>query len=126
MAEAPSGALTIVVVSDDPAIRAETCYGFTSRVDVRVARDSKDGLDLLEGDPPDAVIVDLQTGNAGGFNLAHEMRQEEKLRNVPVLVLIDRPQDAWLALQSGATAYLTKPLDAAALADAVLQIVRAG
>jgi DNA-binding response OmpR family regulator len=77
---------------------------------------------MREG-PPNLVIVDLQTGSAGGFSLARDMRQYERLKDVPVLILVDRHQDGWLAMQGGATRYLLKPVPASVLVEESLELV---
>jgi DNA-binding response OmpR family regulator len=63
---------------------------------------------------PDLVIVDLQMGNMGGMAVCSELRLEESIDNlphVPVLMLLDRRPDVFLAKRSGAEGWLVKPLD---------------
>ena len=110
-----------LVVSDDPAVRAEAVYGFPEDVEVRLARDSRDAWrEMRSGFVPSVVVVDIQTGSSGGFGLAREMAQDRELSRVPVLMLIERRQDGWLARQSGAAAFRVKPLDSSELARSTL------
>ena len=113
---------TVLVVSDDPEVIAETRYSFPDDIDVRFARDALEAGRAMESQPPRAVIVDLQTGNAGGYSLATEMRLDHSLRSVPVVILLERAQDAWLARQAGANACLVKPVSGADLAAATLAL----
>jgi chemosensory pili system protein ChpA (sensor histidine kinase/response regulator) len=122
MADPAAGERTILVVSDDPQVVAEARFSFPDDVDVRFARDARDAGRTMESDPPAAVIVDMQTGNAGGYSLATDMRFDDRLRSVPVIILLERAQDAWLARQAGASAYLVKPVIAADLAAATLAL----
>ncbi len=108
--------LRVLVVSDDPLIRDEAEYGFPEHVALRMATDSRDAWRLILDDLPDVVIVDLQTGSAGGFDLIKVLRQDQRTESIPALLLLERPQDAWLADQAGATATRVKPLEAAELA----------
>jgi DNA-binding response OmpR family regulator len=69
---------------------------------------------VKDGDP-DLVILDLQIGNMGGMATCMSLRLEEgagRLDRRPVLMLLDRPQDVFLARRSDADGWLVKPLDA--------------
>lgn len=111
---------TVLVVTDDPEVVAEARAGFPDDVSVRFARDAREAGRAMESHPPTAVVVDLQTGSAGGYSLARDMQLDDRLRSVPVIILLERPQDAWLAHQAGADAYLVKPLVSADLATTAL------
>jgi DNA-binding response OmpR family regulator len=101
----------VLVVSDNQAVRDEFAYGFPTDVEVSFARDSRDAWRLLREQPRSAVVVDLQTGSAGGYNLAKEMSATD-LADIPVILLLEREQDAWLARQAGARNYHLKPVTA--------------
>ena len=72
---------------------------------------------------PALVIVDLRSGNAGGFVVARELDQVEKLRDVPVYMLLQRPHDAWIAKQAGADLYRTKPVNTGDLVADALSLI---
>ena len=99
MAEADK---VVVVVTDDSDLREDTVYSFPPGFEVLVADDARHALRIMSERQPALAIVDIQTGSAGGFNLAREMNQVGNLADVPVLMLIERPQDSWLAGESGA------------------------
>ena len=64
---------------------------------------------------PDLVVLDLQIGNMGGMAACMDLRLDEsvgRLEHVPVLMLLDRDVDAFLASRSEADGWLAKPLDA--------------
>ncbi len=64
---------------------------------------------------PDLVMLDLQIGNMGGMATSLLVKQEGRqgrLPAVPVVMLLDRAADDFLATQSEADAWLVKPLDA--------------
>jgi DNA-binding response OmpR family regulator len=100
----------VLVVSDDPLLRDQARWAFPADVSVSFAVDSRDAWRHLQVSPPSVVVVDLQTGNAGGYGLTRDMAEDEVLASVPVVILLEREQDAWLARGSGATSYRTKPL----------------
>ncbi|MEO1060519.1 MAG: response regulator [Actinomycetota bacterium] len=94
--------------------------------DLRVARRGIDVLPAARDRLPDLVICDLQIGNMGGMAVTIDFRHEEgadRLDRVPVLMLLDREADVYLARRSLADGWLVKPLDPFRLrraADAVL------
>ncbi len=71
---------------------------------------------------PDLVIADFQVGNMGAMAVCMQLRNEEgagRLDGVPVLMLLDRAADVFLAERSDADGWLIKPLDAFRLRRAV-------
>jgi DNA-binding NarL/FixJ family response regulator len=65
-------------------------------------------------EPPDLVIADCQVQNMGGIAVAFDLKLEEsggRIPHVPVLVLLDRRADVFLARRAAAEGFLVKPLD---------------
>ena len=63
----------------------------------------------------DLVVLDLQIGNMGGMATCMDLRLDESvgtLPHVPVLMLLDRTADVFLARRSQADGWVIKPLDA--------------
>jgi DNA-binding response OmpR family regulator len=63
---------------------------------------------------PDLVILDLQIGNMGGMAVCLDLRLEEgmaRIPRLPVIMLLDRRADVFLARRSDAQGWLVKPLD---------------
>ena len=76
----------------------------------------------LQAERPDAVVVDLQVGNMGGMAIARELHQQAALAEedeVPVVLLLDRAADGFLAKRSGVAAWVTKPFSAHEIRTAV-------
>ena len=90
------------------------------------------GLDVLPAvreQTPDLVILDLNIGNMGGMATCLNLRLEEsgdRLPHVPVLMLLDREADVFLAKRSAAEGWLIKPLDAMRIRKAVRAILAGG
>jgi len=64
---------------------------------------------------PDLAILDLQIGNMGGMATCMHLHLEAgagRLPRVPVLMLLDRDPDVFLARRSEADGWMVKPLDA--------------
>jgi DNA-binding NarL/FixJ family response regulator len=80
-------------------------------------------------EPPDLVVVDMQMGNMGGMAVCLELRLEESyldIPHVPVLMLLDRRPDVFLARRSGAEGWLVKPLDPLRLRRAAKALLAGG
>ena len=103
--------MRVLVVSDDPTVVDEAEFGFAADDVVENAVDSRDALVAARRNRPSVVVVDMQTGSAGGFNLIRALRQERGLQDVPVLVLLERGQDRWLAHEAGAQSIRVKPVE---------------
>jgi DNA-binding response OmpR family regulator len=106
---------TIVVASDAPSVRAEViaAVGGPDVDIVEVHRGHAVSGAVVEHEP-DLVVVDLQMGSMGGMAICLDLRLEEsygKLPHVPVLMLLDRRPDVFLARRSGAEGWVVKPLD---------------
>lgn len=113
----------VLVVSEDEAILEDARFGFPSHVEVTTASDATDAGQTLDELRPALVIVDQRTGSAGGFALARYMSQMKMLKDVPVLILLERDHDVWLAKQAGAALVRTKPITAEALATDALSLL---
>jgi len=71
----------------------------------------------------DLAILDGEAWPAGGLGICRQLK-DEIYRCPPILVLIGRVDDAWLATWSRAEAALTHPIDPMALAQAVTRLLR--
>lgn len=67
------------------------------------------------------VVSDINMPNKNGFELLKEMKADEKLKHIPVLMVTAeaRKEDIVLAAQSGAAGYIVKPFTKAVLEDKV-------
>jgi DNA-binding response OmpR family regulator len=84
---------------------------------------------VSDGNPPDLAVLDLQIGTMGGVAVCLDLRLEEsagRLPHIPVLMLLDRSADVFLAQRPGAEGWLIKPLDAIRLRRAVRTILAGG
>lgn len=120
MADGPRG--TVLIVSDDPDISEEARFGLADHATVELANDAIEAFGKLALLAPTVVIVDLQTGNSGGYALARDMSQQPKLSGIPVVLLIEREADRWIAGQAGAAVILRKPLEPGALGRALAEL----
>ncbi|WP_296664435.1 hypothetical protein [Demequina sp.] len=75
-------------------------------------------IDELDHRAFDLVILDGEAAKVGGMGIARQMKHE-LYTCPPILLLVGRPGDAWLATWSEADAAVSHPLDPFALRDAV-------
>ncbi|MBI4261885.1 MAG: hypothetical protein HY658_15130 [Actinobacteria bacterium] len=72
---------------------------------------------------PDVVVADEIASRAGAFALAKDLRGAARPFGGVIVILLDRPHDAWLARWSGADAWFVKPADPFELADRIVELV---
>lgn len=113
----------VLLVEDNPGDADLTCETFeTSRLslDVAVVADGEQALAYLRREPPyteaprpDIVLLDLNVPKINGRQVLAEMRAEEQLRHMPVVVLTssDAERDIVESYRLGANCYVTKPVD---------------
>jgi DNA-binding response OmpR family regulator len=80
-------------------------------------------LTELERGGVDLCVLDGEANPAGGMGVCRQIK-DEIFHCPPVLVLIGRPQDAWLATWSRADAAITHPLDPVALGESLALLLR--
>jgi len=121
---------TIVVVSDAPSVRAEVASALdepgTDLIQVISGPEVAPAVDEHE---PDLVVVDMQIGNMGAMAICMDLRLEASYGNlpdVPVLMLLDRRADVFLAKRAGAEGWLVKPLDPLRLRKAATALSEGG
>lgn len=81
-------------------------------------------LSALDAGGIDVCVLDGEAVPAGGMGVCRQIK-DEIFRCPPVLLLMGRPQDAWLATWSRADAAVTLPVDPVAFADSLAALLRA-
>ncbi|WLT31247.1 response regulator [Geothrix sp. PMB-07] len=101
---------------------------------VEVVRDGQQALDFLfhegefaaqEGvDLPAVVLLDLGLPKIGGLDVLKRLRQDERTRLLPVVILTssDEEQDRLQSYLGGANSYVRKPVDFAQFAETVARL----
>jgi DNA-binding response OmpR family regulator len=80
-------------------------------------------LSALDAGGIDVCVLDGEAVPAGGMGISRQIK-DEIFHCPPVLLLIGRPQDAWLATWSRAEAAITHPVDPVELASALAALLR--
>jgi DNA-binding response OmpR family regulator len=110
---APARAAPLVLVADDDediltlvALRLRR-----SGLDVILARDGEEALELIESRVPDAVVLDIAMPKLTGLEVTRRLRAAEATKAMPIVLLTARAgePDVALGLEAGADEYITKP-----------------
>ncbi|EGI75399.1 chemotaxis response regulator CheY [Hylemonella sp. W303a] len=90
------------------------------------AEDGVVALQKLRALPFDFVVSDINMPNMNGFQLLAEIKRDEKLKHIPVLMVTAeaRKEDIVLAAQQGAAGYIVKPFTKAVLEEKLHHILK--
>ena len=103
---------TVLVVDDERDIVELLRYHLTQAgFRVQSAGDGRLALEMARRDPPDLILLDLMLPVLPGTEVARLLRQGEKTRNVPIIMLTARGEevDRVVGFELGADDYVVKP-----------------
>ena len=122
--------LKVLVYSDDRGVRQQVLSSLGRRPDqdlpaVDYVECATEPMVITQVDAQrfDLVILDGEATPAGGMGIARQLK-DEIYQCPPILVLIGRPQDGWLATWSRADAVVSHPLDPRTLAKAAADLLK--
>jgi DNA-binding response OmpR family regulator len=117
--------LRVLVVDDDPQIRALVEVALGDEAEVVALGDGPSAMRALDGGRFDCVLLDVMMPGMSGFAVLEAMRGDPMLQRTPVLMLTALTGEAQHveAFNQGADAYLTKPFDVDELIRAVRETV---
>jgi len=101
----------IVLVEDDAYIARAYKAGLEyAGFEVMVASDGAEGLKKIRSEKPDMILLDLVMPVKNGFEVLEELRMEDGLRNIPVIILSNLGQDSDVTKgkELGAVDYMVK------------------
>ena len=117
----------ILIADDEPHVRKllERYLSHHGYV-VGLAADGLEALELVRQQTPDLVITDVNMPNMNGFELLAEVKKDEGLKHIPVLMVTAeaRKEDIVRAAQDGAAGYIVKPFTKATLEEKVQKIMQ--
>lgn len=114
--------------TDDQMLRKELVQEFSSNINITCISDGKQLMDKLHlGEIPDLVLLDLNMPYKTGSQCLYEMRSDNKLKHLPVVVLSTskNKSDIDLCYKNGAHLFYSKPWnidDSRKLIQSILQI----
>jgi DNA-binding NarL/FixJ family response regulator len=120
----------VVVVSDSPNVREEVIASLPDAgITVRELNHGADVLPAVLEKTPDLVILDQQIGCMGGMATALDLHLEAgagRAPHVPILQLLDRRADVFLARRSDVEGWVVKPIDPLRLGRAISTLLAGG
>jgi DNA-binding response OmpR family regulator len=122
--------LKVLVYSDDRTVRQQVRQALGRRPAPELA--AVDYVEVateptvhaqVDGGGYDLVILDGEAVPAGGMGICRQLK-DEIYKCPPILILVGRPQDAWLATWSRADGVVSHPLDAVTLVSVAATLLR--
>jgi chemosensory pili system protein ChpA (sensor histidine kinase/response regulator) len=111
---AVSAAAVVMVVDDSLTVRKITGrllarHGYN----VLTAKDGVDALEQLGEVIPDVMLLDIEMPRMDGFDLARNIRADDRLKHIPIVMITSRTADKHRqhAIEIGVNHYLGKPYD---------------
>jgi len=102
----------VLVVDDSPTVRRMLEWTLKpSGFRILHAADGIHALEILRAETVDLAIVDLNMPRMDGIELIRSVRGDEKLKQLPIILLTteNREEDRQAALEAGANLFLAKP-----------------
>ncbi len=118
--------MKVLIIEDDRETVEVISLAFKMRwpeAELVSAKLGEEGLQLLESESPQAVILDLGLPDISGFEVLKQIRNVSK---VPVVIMSVRRDEAIVvkAIEYGADEYITKPFRQVELLGQVKQLIQ--
>jgi len=118
---------TILVVEDEPAILELLKVNLADAgYDVKAAPDAESAQRILKGELPDLVLLDWMLPGQSGLALARELRSDPRTRELPVIMVTARGDEAdrVAGLEAWVDDYVTKPFSPRELKARIKAVLR--
>ena len=117
------------LIVDDFSTMRRIVRGLLKEIGYNNAEEAEDGavaLNMLRNAKFDFVVSDINMPNMNGFELLNEIKKDESLKHLPVLMVTAeaRKEDIVRAAQDGAAGYIVKPFSKATLEEKVQKIMQ--
>lgn len=121
--------MRFLIVDDSMPMRRiiANVLGRLGHTDVILANNARETLKLLETETVDFVITDWYMPEVGGLEFLRILRQNEKTRNIPIVVVTGNGSrsDVVEAMKLGVNGYILKPFTAEILKERIAAICAA-
>jgi DNA-binding response OmpR family regulator len=120
------GQAVVLVADDDPDILQLVTFRLEGAgYEVVQAADGEEALRLAQELKPDLAVLDVTMPKLTGYDVTRQLREDDATRDIPVILLTARVQEADVeqGLEAGADDYLTKPFSPQELRERVEAIL---
>jgi len=117
----------ILLVEDEPAIQELIAVNLEhAGHHVIRAKDAEGALGIVRNALPDLLLIDWMLPGISGVALARQLRQEERTKQIPIILLTARSAetDKVAGLEAGADDYVTKPFSPRELLARIKAVLR--
>ena len=124
----PNADMKFLVVDDFSTMR-RIVRGLLKEIGYSNVEEAEDGvvaLNIFKNGRFDFVVSDINMPNMNGFDLLKAIKEDDRLKAIPVLMVTAeaRKEDIVLAAQTGAAGYIVKPFTKATLEEKVQKIMQ--
>ena len=123
-----SAEYTCLVVEDSPMMRQLLVFALSRVKNLKVteADDGVDGLRKLAGAKFDLILTDINKPIMDGLKLVKRVRSDPMHKDTPIIIITTEgsTEDRQRALQLGANAYITKPIQAPQVIAKVKELLK--
>ena len=116
----------ILIADDEPNILVSLEFLMKREgYEVVLARDGQEAMDAIVRERPALVLLDVMMPIKTGFDVCHEVRAHEAVRDTLIVMLTAKGRDTDVAkgLALGANAYMTKPFSTKELVQKVRELL---
>jgi len=119
---------TVLIVDDSPTIRRMVAASLRPLGDIAFdeAGNGLEAIERLSVSTVTVIILDLNMPDMHGLDVLRFLQSHERYRRIPTVVLTtkDDAESRDVALEAGASRYLTKPFDPTVLLAEVRRLLR--
>ena len=118
----------VLIIDDEAPIRLLCRVNLEAEgMEVVEAPDGPTGLEVVEKERPDAILLDVMMPGLDGWSVAERLLEKEETREIPIVFLTARAdlRDRARGMDLGGLDYITKPFNPVDLASLVEEVVSA-
>jgi CheY-like chemotaxis protein len=101
----------VLIVEDDNFVaEVYSTKLFEMNHEVRIAQNGKEGLEMVEKEKPDLILLDIIMPVMGGVEMLEELKKKEEWKNIPVILLtnVGEKESIQKTMNLGVKDYLIK------------------
>jgi DNA-binding response OmpR family regulator len=115
----------VLIIDDDPDVRTVMNVLMTKQgYEVETAFSREDALSKLEGFQPSVILLDVLLSGTDGREFCKEIKRNDDLKSVPVLMVSAHPGAAENINNYGADDFISKPINTQVLLEKLDKLVK--
>jgi CheY-like chemotaxis protein len=115
---------TVLVADDDPSILKLMEMVFTAEgLSVRTASNGQQALDIIAGEPPCAIVLDLRMPLVDGYGVVGRLRSNESTCRIPIIAISAERSTSTIDRSLQVDAFIAKPFELDQLVSVVKRLM---